>query len=82
MLSVKEEASMTAITDALKTQICVFPESYSTLPPTRAERAEFFAAHDVHPERGEYWGDGTSRTFGGQPFEPLNWGHTLIFGRR
>lgn len=79
MSSVKEEAPMTAITDALKTQICMFPESLSSVPPD--QRRAFFAANDVRPERGEFVGDGVPRTFGGQPFEPLSWGHTLVFGR-
>lgn len=43
------------------------------LPQNRAERALFFKTHDVHPERGEYFGDGIARTAGGYQFEPLSW---------
>lgn len=46
-----------------------------------ARVAAFFKAHDVRPERGEFWGDGVARTLDGTPFEPLSWGHTLVFGR-
>lgn len=52
----------------------------SSLPSDHAARVAFFKAHDVHPERGEYWGDGVARTLDGTPFEPLSWGHTLTFG--
>ena len=69
-----------AVKDAPKTSNdCVFPRSLSSVPPS-ARRA-FFRAHDVRPERGEFVGDGVPRTFGGHPFEPLSWVHTLIFGR-
>lgn len=59
----------------------VYAEPDPILPPTRAARAEFFKANDVRPERGEFVGDGIPRTFGGHPYESLDWGHVLIFGR-
>lgn len=54
----------------------------TVLPQNPVERASFFKNHDVHPKRGEYWGDGIPRDFSGRPYEPLSWGHVLIFGRR
>ena len=59
---------------------CGFNSS-SILPHDQSARVAFFEAHDVHPERGEYWGDGVARTLDDSPFEPLSWGHTLVFGR-
>ncbi len=81
MILQKNGAPSTAIEDARNGSKCVFREPFSSLPPTRAARAEFFKANDVRPERGEFVGDGVPRTFGGQPFEPLSWGHVLVFGR-
>ena len=38
------------------------------------ERCRPATLNDVIVDRGEFWGDGVPRTFGGHPFEPLDWG--------
>lgn len=78
----KINAPTAATEDAQNGSNWVYDEPLPILPLGQLERVKFFKTHDIHPERGEYWGDGVPRDFGGNVYEPINWGHTLIFGRR
>ena len=82
----KSEAASTAIEATSDQEPINSPEYGSS--PTIADFHRLLnyrrrvADGELPEPNGHYTGDGIPRDFSGRPYEPLSWGHVLIFGRR